>query len=391
MKEIIELEQNVALVKLDGREIYLIGTAHISQSSVCLVEESIERFKPETVCVELCDSRAQALNNPDRWRNMDIFNVLRQGKGYLLLAQLLLVSFQKKIALKLKLRPGEEMMAATRAAQKNSAAVINIDREIKITLKRAWAKTSFISMSRVLSTMVEALFSAVEVSQEDIEKLKYGDSLSDIMTEFTKFLPELKEVLIDERDRYMAGKITVSPGSRLLAVMGAGHIPGVKAALGSIVDFASLEEQPKKSLCYKLTVWGLFAALLMSFIYVFTLTGQQSGKSLLGSWALITGSCGALATALALPHPLTVASAFVAAPFMCLHPAHAVGLVAALVEAFLHRPQVKDFEQLTEQPLTLKSFWQNRVSKILLILLLGNIGGAIGLLLGGLKIFTSLP
>jgi pheromone shutdown-related protein TraB len=385
MKEISDLEPGVTLVQVNNKKVYLVGTAHVSQASTELVEAAIRRFGPDSVGIEVCASRAQVLRNPELWKNTDIFLILRQGKAYLLLAQLLLSSFQKRIAKQLNVTPGQEMLTAIRVAEELGRPVMNIDRDVKITLRRIWATASLSSTLKATAAVITALFSAADVSEAEIEQLKSGDALCEILSEFSAYLPGIKAVLIDERDKYMAQKIMESPGKTVLAVVGAGHVAGLKEALGEDVNLGDLEAVPPKGKLAGTIGWTISAALICMFIYGFVYAGKQTSIQMLSAWVYATGGFAALGAALALPHPLTVACAFVSAPITCLHPAIAVGWVCALVEAMLRKPRVGDLENLAQDTTSLRGFWNNRVSKVLLVLVLANLGGALGTIVGGFK------
>ena len=381
-----ELSPNVDLIRLPGKNIYLIGTAHISRASAELVELKIAEFKPDTVCVELCESRAQVLNNPERWRDTDIFQVIKTGKAYLLLAQLVLASFQKRLAKRFDLRAGEEMRAALKAAAERGARVAPVDRDIRITLKRAWARARLWSMLKVANSLIISIFSREEISEEEIEELKKGDALMAMMSEFSKFLPEVKTVLIDERDRYLAAKIGRAEGENILAVVGAGHVPGIKKVIGQEIDLAALEEIPPKRRIFGLIGWAISLLIVFTLAYGFLTLDYHSALNMVGSWVLLTGGLAAIAALVALAHPLTILTAFVAAPFTTLHPALAAGWFCGLVEAMVRKPRVRDLENISEDVTSVRGFWSNRVTKVLLVVALANLGASAGTIFGWVKI-----
>ncbi|HQH28039.1 MAG TPA: TraB/GumN family protein [Oligoflexia bacterium] len=390
MKNITELEPGLTLVETAAQQIYLLGTAHVSQASADLVRRSIAELRPDIVCVELCQARAQNMLNPERWRETDIFALLLQGKAYVLLAQLLLSSFQRRIAKQLDIRPGEEMLAAMHAAHDARIPVETVDRDVKLTLRRIWAKASLWSMLNVAAAIITSLFSHEEVTESQIEELKTGDALTEILSEFAQYLPGVKTVLIDERDRYMAARITASRGKRILAVAGAGHIPGIKAQIGEKVDLAELEKVPPPSKLWTAAGWSIPVLIIGLLVYGFFAAGTGTSMRMAGLWAAATGGLASLGALLSLAHPLTVLCALVSAPVTCLHPTLAVGWICALVEAFLRKPRVRDLENLAQDSMTVRGFWQNRVSKVLLVLALTNIGGALGAVVGGILAASAL-
>lgn len=390
MKRITQIEPNVDLVEINGRKIYLVGTAHVSQSSVELVENIIRRYEPDTVCVELCESRAQAMKNPDRWQETDIFKVIRAGKAYVLLAQLVLSSFQKRIARQLGIQPGEEMRRAMETAEALGIAVAYSDREVRTTLKRAWAKAGFWSLTRLSCSLMLSLFVSEEVTEAEIEELKTGDMLSEMMAEFSGYLPGVKEVLIDERDKYLSAKVLEADGDTVVAVVGAGHIPGMKQNIGQTIDLYPLEEVPTRSWTLRAVAWGIPLVIIAMFICGFFFADTQTGVEMLSAWIVINGSLSALGALLALAHPLTIITAFVVAPITSLNPTIAAGWVCGLVEALLKKPRVKDFQTIADDITTLKGFWTNRVTKILLVTALANLGSIVGSFVGGAKLGSLL-
>ncbi len=391
MKEITELQQNIDLISFGERRIFLCGTAHVSKSSAELVREAVETHAPDVICVELCEPRLSSLRNPELWRETDIFEVVKSGRAYVLLAQLILSSFQKRLAEQFGVRPGEEMREAIRLAEEKGIRLEVVDREIRITLKRAWAEASFWSLLKLSSGLFASLFTQEEISEQEIEALKSGDTLSAMMAEFSDYLPEVKDVLIDERDRYMAAKIYASGGERVLAVVGAGHVPGIQRTLGADVDLASLEELPPPRAWVKTIAWGVPALILGMFVYGFIYSGAETSLEMLGVWFLANGTLSALGALLALAHPLTILTAFLAAPITSLNPTIAAGWVCGLVEALLRKPRVKDLESLADDVSSVRGFWSNRVSKVLLVIILANLGSVAGTLLGSFKVASLLP
>ncbi len=228
----------------EGKEIVLIGTAHVSQESSDLVAATIEAEKPDTVCVELCASRYQSIRQKDQWQNMDIVKVIKEKKAFLLLSNLILAAFQKRIAAKLDIVPGAEMIRAIEAADASGAAVHLADREIRVTLSRAWKTMTFWEKNKLLYHLLMSFTEAEEISQEDVEKMKEQDVLEALMADVGKTLPMIKRILIDERDQYLAEKIRTAPGTKIVAVVGAGHVAGIKEYWNKTIDIAALEVLP---------------------------------------------------------------------------------------------------------------------------------------------------
>ena len=381
---------NVNEIVFDEKKILLVGTAHISQSSVDEVNKVIEQEQPDTVCIELCASRHQAMVDKDQWKNTDIFKVVREGKSFLLLSNLIMTAFQKRLGSQLGVKPGAEMLAAIQASERINAELQLVDRDVKITLQRTWRGMPFWGRMKVFSQLLASLFIREEISKEEIEKLKESDALSEAMQMLADQSPDMKRILIDERDQFMAEKIRQVPGKRIVAVVGAGHVKGLSLELEREHNLAELETVPspgKLGICLK---WGIPALIIGLIGYGFYAVDTDVSIEMIQRWFLINGTLSAIGTAIAFGHPITIATAFVAAPFTSLNPAVAAGWVAGLVEAFLRKPQVRDFEDLAEDITHLRGFWKNNITRILLVVMFANLGSAIGTFAGGFAIASLL-
>ena len=381
---------NVHEILLDGKKILLIGTAHISQSSVDEVNTVINQVQPDTVCIELCSSRYQAMLAKDQWKNMDIFKVIREGKSFLLFANLIMTAFQKRLGSRLGVKPGAEMFEAANVAEKLNSELVLADRDVKITLQRTWRGMRFWGKMKVLGQLLASLFIREEISKEEIEKLKESDALSEAMKMLAEQSPEMKRILIDERDQYMAEKIRQSMGKLVVAVVGAGHVKGLTAELENKHNLAELESVPPTGKAVAWLKWGIPALIIALIVYGFFTVDTDVSIEMIQRWFLINGTLSALGTAAAFGHPITIAAAFVAAPFTSLNPTIAAGWVAGLVEALLRKPQVRDFENLADDITHLRGFWQNNITRILLVVIFANLGSAIGTFAGGFAIAALL-
>ncbi|MBX7143910.1 MAG: TraB/GumN family protein [Oligoflexia bacterium] len=388
--EIVSIRPNVDLVKLPGKDIYVVGTAHISQASADLAADVIREVRPDCVAIELCDSRFQSLKDPDRWKKTDLVSIIRGGKAYVLMAQLMLSGFQRKLGKKLNIKPGAEMMLAASIAGELNVPVVLADRDIRTTLKRTWSGLGFIGLIKLCGAMVSGLFSKEEISADEIERLKSADALNELMREFSAKLPSVRRTLIDERDQYLTQKIQTAPGSKIVAVVGAGHVPGMKAAFGTQIDLAPLELIPPKKLSSQIFGWLLPIAVIAMLIYGCFAADTSTSADMIGMWFWINGLFAALGSALSLGHPLTILSVFFAAPFTALHPFIASGWVAGLVEAMLRKPLVSDLETIADDVSTLRGLWHNRVSRILLVVGLTNLFGTVGAIIGASSIASLL-
>ncbi len=363
---------------LKGKEIVLLGTAHVSKESVHLVNRVIEEEKPDTVCVELCQSRYQSIRQKERWLDTDIVKVIKEKKSFLLLSNLLLASFQKRIAKKFDTQPGQEMIQAIETAEKIGAKIHLADRDIRTTLSRTWRAMGLWGKFKLLFQLMLSIGEVEDLKEEDIEKMKQEDMLQILLAEVGKSLPVLKEILIDERDQYLAHKISTAPGAKIVAVVGAGHIQGIKHYWNADIDLRSLEQLPPRSKMTDFLKWIIPAAILLLFIAGFFYGGTAAGKDMIAWWILANGILAGIGAIIALAHPATVASAILAAPLTSLNPMIAAGWVSGLVEAFSRKPKVKDLESLPQDILSIKGFWKNKVTRILLVVVFTNIGSSVG-------------
>ncbi len=382
------VRDNVDRIDLDNKTIYVVGTAHVSRSSADLAEEVIREIRPDAVAIELCASRHDSLKNPDKWKQTDIVRVIREGRAFVLMAQLILAAFQRKLGKDLEVAPGAEMIRAMSVAEELGIPTVLADRDIKTTLKRTWSTLGFRSAATLLYGMLAGLFSGDKIDQAEIERLKSTDALEDLMKDFTAALPTVRTALIDERDRYLAAKIRASHGKTIVAVVGAGHVPGIKRWIGESIDTASLEIVPPPRLSTRLIGWSIPLALVLLVIYGALQTGAHTSLDMLGAWAWATGFWAGIGSLVALAHPLTILSAFLVAPFAAANPFIASGWIAGLVEAMIRRPRVGDFETIGDDIATARGIWKNRVSRILLIMVTTNLFGSLGTIIGFSKLWS---
>ena len=373
----MQLPNSVRTLTMDGRQIYLVGTAHVSRESVEDVRRTVEAVHPDAIAVELCPSRHKALTDSEAWRKMDIFKILKEKKAVLLLTQLALSSFYRRIGEKLGVQPGAEMIEGIRLAEQTGAKLVLADRDIQITFKRIWRNLGFWNKCKLMAHLITAMFETEQLDMKTIEQHKRQDELEAIMAEFAQKFPQVKRQLIDERDMYLAQKIRAAEGQTIVAVVGAGHVEGISRQIRQDHALEQLEQLPPKSVVPTLIGWGLPILLVVLLVYGF-LKGDARALSNVYIWVLATGTLSALGAAVALGHPLAVLSAFVAAPFTTLHPLLAAGWVSGLVQAWIKRPTVDDFEDLPNSISSFKGFWTNPVTKVLLVTALTNLGGSLG-------------
>ena len=370
-------------IKVNNR-ITLVGTAHISKDSVEEVKKVIEEEKPDIVAVELCQRRYDAITKKKEWESTPVNKLLKGGNAYLLLAQTFLGSIQRKLGKDYGVEPGSEMIQAIKEAEKRDIPVALVDRDISITLKRAWKKMGFREKFRLTWEFLKAVlgYDEEELEELDLEKLMDQDVISAMMEEFGEIAPSVTDVLIHERDEYIAQKIMKeAEKGKVVAVVGAGHLKGIQEHINHSpvkADLKDLEYVPKKRISILKTIGYIIPVIFaVLMIYIYLLGGWDKTLYALGWWFLINGSLSALGTIIARAHPLTWLTAFVAAPVTSLNPAIAAGWVAGYVEAKLRTPMVKDFKQLSKLD-SFKEFWNNRVIRLLMVVALANVGSMIG-------------
>ena len=369
---------NLIRLTFNEKEFVLVGTAHVSKESVRLAKAVIEEEMPDTVCVELCQSRYQAIRQKDQWQDTDIIRVIREKKSFLLLSNLLLASFQKRIAKQFDVKPGEEMITAINTAESIGAQIHLADRDIRTTLSRTWRVMGFWSKIKLLFQLMLSLGQLDEIKEEDIEQMKQQDVLETLLFEVGKSLPELKAILIDERDQYLAQKIRTAPGKKVVAIVGAGHIPGIQKYWNADIDTRALEQLPAKGRSIGILKWLIPLVIVGLFIAGFFFGGKKAGTDMIVWWILANGILAGVGAIIALAHPVTILSSIIAAPLTSLNPMIAAGWVSGLVEAFSRKPKVKDLESLPEDILSVRGFWRNKVTRILLVVVFTNLGSSLG-------------
>jgi len=381
------MSDTVTRLTFGDKEYVLVGTAHVSSESIDEVRSVIQTEQPDRIAVELDHGRFQTLSQPDSWEKLDLFKVIKTGKGFLLLANLALSSFQRKMGEELEVKPGQEMVAAIQEAEAQGKPFSLIDREIQVTLNRAWKKSSFWGKNKLLAALLGSVLGDEKVGKEEIEGLKNKNELEGMMDGLAKELPTVKQVLIDERDQYLASSLFQAEGQKIVAVVGAGHVPGMVRWLNDLhekratVDLVEISQVPPPSLWSKIWPWLIPAAIVALFIGGFILKGPATFLNMLGIWALATGGASALGTLIAGGHPLTILTAFVLAPLTTLHPLLGIGMFTGLSEVFFRKPRVSDLEGLSHDITSVKGFYRNRVTRTLLVFLFSSLGASIAVYL----------
>jgi pheromone shutdown-related protein TraB len=389
------MNSNNVRLMLNGKDIHLIGTAHVSRESIDEVSAAIREEKPGMVCVELDHDRYAAITRQDNWERLNVSKVLREGKGFLLIANIVLAGFQRRLGNDLGVKPGEEMIAALNTAQEMGIAYSLCDREVQITLRRAWACCSLWSKCKLLATLLSSAFVAEKLDADEIEKLKNRNELDNMMAELANYLPAVKETLIDERDRYLAAKIWaaadgMADGSRILAVVGAGHLRGIQDQLNQFAagtpppPLNQLESIPPRSRLSQAVKWIIPLLIVALITAGFFRADFSVFLEMLRYWVLWNGSLAALGCIIALGHSLAILISFAGAPVTSLNPFIGVGILSGLVQALVRKPRVCDAENIAEDVTSLKGVYRNRISRVLLVFFLSSLGSSIGT-------FVSIP
>ena len=379
----MELGPNVTVLNQNDRTFYLVGTAHISAKSVEEVRSTIETVQPDSVCVELCSTRFEAMNDADRWKKLDIFQIVRQGKVLYLLANLALSAYQKALGERFGVQPGAEQKEGIVVAEEVGAELVLADRDIQATLKRTWANISFFGKFKLLGSMF-AGGEEEELTEERLEAMKDRDTISDMMKEFAEHLPEIKTPLIDERDQYLISSVVRAPGEKIVAVVGAGHVEGMVRHFeqADTFDQEALSVIPPTPLWVKSLKWIIPAIIFGAFYFGYQKQSGQSLEDLIWAWFLPNAIFGGLLTLIARPKPLSFVVATFASPITSLNPTIGAGMVVGLVEAWLRKPTVEDCEQITEAAATWKGLYENAFTRVLLVAVFATLGSALGAYIG---------
>ena len=385
------LPESVRIVESEGKTYYLLGTAHVSAKSVEEVGAVIEELKPDSVCIELCQKRYDNIKNRDQWKKTDVFTIIKEKKVLLLMTNLIMSSFYKRLGKELDVVPGAEMIKGAEEAQKHGINLVLADRNIDITLKRVWGGLSLWQKAKCAFALFSMLFfPSDKIDKNSVEEMKQGDNIGDAMEELAKEFPGIKARLLDERDLYLAEKIRTASGEKIVAVLGAAHCKGVAEHIKKPFNLSEIEKIPPKSILTSIIGWGFCITVVALLAYGFVSGGFEKGIEEMFWFLLLTGGFSALFCACALAHPLTVLSAFIAAPFAVIHPMIATGWIAGLVQAALKKPTVEDMENVPTDTESIKGFWKNPMTRILLVVIFANMGATFGASIALGKIFKGL-
>ena len=383
------MEEHIVRLDYQGKQIILVATAHVLKQSAELIKKVIHEERPDSVCVELDEERYQSILNPKAWENTDIIQVIKSKKVGFLLANLILGSYQKRIAKDLDTVAGQEMLEGINSAKETGAQLVLADRSIQTTFTRIWRKLNIWDKAKLLFDLLVSEDDDKSLSNDDVSELLKTDVLASVTAQVREKFPKIADILISERDQYLAHMIKEAPGKTVVAVLGGAHVPGVAQEIFKTQDIAELSKVPAKNPVSRILGWAI-PVLIIGLMLYSLIMNVETGVRQLSSWALWTGVPAAVFTALSFGHPLSILTSLVAAPFTTLNPLIACGWITGLVEATIRKPTVQDINNIPRDIFSLKYFFKNRFLKVLLIVIMANIGSSIGSFAAGLDIIKSL-
>lgn len=376
------------ILHINDKEIYILGTAHVSKISKEEVLKTIDENAFDTICIELDQRRYNSLNNPKKWEETNIIDVIKKKQTGFLLANLILSSYQKRVASKINSQSGIEMITAIKEAKEKNIHLELIDRDIQTTFSRIYQKHNLWQKAKLIVSLISAIFDDEEINDKDIEALKQEDILDMALKDIEKAFPIVSEVLIDERNKILAQNIKKAPGKKILAIVGAAHIPGILKYINEDIDITEINNKVIKPKSSKIKGW-IIPALIISMIAITCFKNFDQAKNQMLVWLIVNGGLSALGALIAFAHPLSVITAFIAAPITSLNPLLAAGWFAGIMEAYLRKPKVSDLQNIDEAANSLKGLYQNRFTHVLIVVILANVGSSIGTFIAGLDIFKS--
>lgn len=353
--------------ELENREITVIGTSHVSEESRLEVKETIEEEQPDLIGVELDKDRLDALKGEDAWKDLDVADAIRDGKGYLLFLNVVLSIYQRRIGIDEGSMPGEEMLAAVELAEENNTELALVDRDINETFRRALQELTIIEKIK----LVASLFATSE--EVDPEELNDGNMVENLVKELKDEYPSLSRTFLEERNSYMAEKMLERDFSNAVLVVGAAHVEGVVKELENNGKYEPLDQ---KTLPWATILkYGIPGFILLGLGYSFFKIGFATGVEASIAWIMINGVLATIGAIIAKSHPITWVVSFVSAPLTSLDPALGAGMVASYAEAKIRPPKIDDLEKISELD-NYRALWGNQVGRILLTFIFVSIGSA---------------
>jgi pheromone shutdown-related protein TraB len=377
-------------IQLENKTITLIGTAHVSHQSAQEVLETLSSGTYDAIAIELDEERYKGLNQDKSWENTDIIQLIKQKKTGLLMAQLVLASYQKRIAKANSIQVGQEMMTAIDYANGHEIRLLKIDRSVTVTFQRIWSSLNFFDKMSMLTQLITSVFTNEEISEADLEKLKEQDILQAALSEISTKFPKVAEALIFERDRIMAYKLRHAPGQNIVAIVGAAHVSGIVSHLDKPnLEIKDLMVVPPTKASSKILTY-IFPLSIVALIVITMIMSPNMALNTIIKFIVFNGSLAALGTLLAFGHPVSIITAFIAAPIGILSPVLATGWFAGIAEATMRKPKVTDFMNLQDEAMHLKGWWKNRVLRILLVVMMANIFASFGSIMTSIDLFKNL-
>lgn len=383
------MENNISRLKIGEKEIILVATAHVSQESAELVKQVIEEENPDSVCIELDEKRFGNIQNPKAWEDTDIVSVVKSKRVGFMLVNLALSSYQKKIANQLGTQVGGEMLQAIESAQETGAQLVLADRDIQTTFARIWRKLNLWEKCKLIVSIFFSFEEEEEITEATLNEMLESDLLESTLSEMKKEFPKIGDILISERDQYLSYKIKNAPGKKVVAVLGGAHVPGIEKEIYKEADIAEITSVPPKKQIGKIIGWSIPVIIIGLFVYGFV-NSVQTGVAQLLTWFIWNGGFAALFTLLVLGHPLSILTSLLLAPFTSLNPLFAVGWFSGIVQAHMQKPTVQDLHSLQTDILSFKGFFKNKALKVLLVVIMANIGSTIGTFVAGANIITNI-
>lgn len=382
------MSENIVKTTYKDKEIYLVKTAHVSKNSIEDVKKCVEEVNPDCIAIELDEEQYNKLMNPDKWENTDIVSIIKEHKVGFLLVNIILSSFQRRMAINMDSTSGAEMLEGAQIAKDRNLELVLADRSIRTTFSRIWRKLGGREKAKLLATIISSLFDNEELNEEDIQNLKETDALEAALKDVAKEFPVMKTILVDERDKYLAQKIKSAKGHKIVAIVGAAHANGIINHLNEDINLNELEDTTKKKGIGFIISWAI-PILIIGLIIATIIVNKDSGLEQIKIWILWNGGLSAIGVLLALGHPLAILTAFVAAPITSLNPLLAAGWFAGIVQAMISKPKVSDLQNLGEDTNTIKGFWKNKLTKVLLVVVFANVFSSIATIISGLEIFNN--
>ena len=383
------MSDNTKTIILDDKEITIIGTAHVSSQSAEEVERVIREIRPDSICIELDSERYSSLENNTKWKDTDIIDVIKQKRTTLMLVNLILAGYQKRLAESFGINSGQEMINAINLSKELGAELVLADRNIKTTFQRIFRNLSMWEKSKLMAGLVLSFFDDEEITDEDLENLKEGDFIENALKDIGAEYPELKKYLVDERDIYLSQKIRNATGKKIVAVIGKAHMNGVISHINEEIDTDYMDVVPKKRSAAKFIAY-LIPAIIIILVGFSFYQSMNSGMEQIKTWILYNGTLSALGTLLAFGSVPSIITAFVMAPLTSLNPLLAAGWFAGLMEAHVRKPKVRDIENISEDLDRISGLWKNRITRTLLVVTFANIGSSIGTFLAGANIIKNI-